>query len=389
MSDTDPTRRAVALTEALIARESVTPADAGCQPLIARALAAAGFTTEWLSRGAVTNLLATRGGSGPVLLFVGHTDVVPPGPPAAWSAPPFAPTHRDGRLYGRGSADMKASVASFVAACEAMTAAEQTRTNDLRIAIALTSDEEGPGDEGMRAIAPELAGRLGHIDWCLVGEPSSQASLGDTIRVGRRGSLSAEIVVPGRQGHVAYPDQADNPLHRLTTLMAALAATEWDAGTDEFPPTRLQITGINADTDAINVIPGEARARFNLRYSPASTAEALQRRISGLVEAHAPGATLDWRHSAMPFSSPPGVLRAAIAATIETQTGQRPTANTAGGTSDGRFIAPLGAEVVELGPVNATIHQVDEHIEVAAIGQLTAAYAEIIRRLARHQPSPG
>ena len=375
------TQQAIALTEALIARASVTPDDAGCQTLVAEHLAAAGFAIDWLPRGPVSNLLATRGQDGPVLLFVGHTDVVPPGPADAWSSPPFEPTWRDDQLYGRGSADMKASVAAFVTACEAATAA-----TGLRIAVALTSDEEGPAQEGIRAIAPLIAERLGGIDWCLVGEPSSQNQLGDTIRVGRRGSLSGEIAVTGRQGHVAYPAQADNPLHRLMPLMAELAVTRWDDGTREFPPTGLQITGVDAATDAINVIPGHASARFNLRYSPASTAEDLQQRIQAMADAHAPGATIDWKHSAQPFASEPGALRRAIEAVITRRRGVAPRADTAGGTSDGRFIAPLGAEVVEFGPVNQSIHQVDEHVALDAIGQLARDYAEIIQRLA--QPGP-
>ena len=373
--------RALALTEALIARVSVTPEDAGCQPLIAEHLAAAGFEIEWLPRGEVTNMLAIRGTSGPLLLFVGHTDVVPPGPAAGWQSPPFEPTRRDGRLFGRGSADMKTSVAAFVTACESVAATPEA-VDGLRIAVALTSDEEGPAQDGIRAIAPCLAERLGTIDWCLVGEPSSHTTLGDTIRVGRRGSLSGEITVTGRQGHVAYPDQADNPVHRLAPVLADLATTQWDTGTDEFPPTQLQITGIDTDTDAGNVIPGRASARFNLRYSPATTAEALQRRITTTLEAHAPAATIRWHHSAVPFASHPGPLRQAISDVIAGQTGEPPVANTAGGTSDGRFIAPLGAEVVEFGPVNATIHQVDEHVDVDAIGQLAEAYEAIIRRLA-------
>ena len=379
--------RALALTEALIARASVTPSDAGCQPLIAEHLTAAGFDIEWLPRGDVTNMLATRGRSGPLLLFVGHTDVVPPGPAAGWQSPPFEPTRRDGCLFGRGSADMKTSVAAFITACEAV-AATPAAIHGLRIAVALTSDEEGPAQDGMRAIAPVLAERLGTIDWCLVGEPSSQTTLGDTIRVGRRGSLSGEITVTGRQGHVAYPDQADNPVHRLAPILADLVTTRWDGGTDEFPPTRLQITGIDTDTDAGNVIPGRTSARFNLRYSTATTAEALQQEITATLAAHAPAATIQWHHSAVPFASDPGPLRQTINDVVEARTGTAPVANTAGGTSDGRFIAPLGAEVVELGPVNQSIHQVDEHVAVDAIGQLTETYEAIIRRLARSARPP-
>ena len=375
------------LAEALIARASVTPADAGCQALLADRLATAGYRIEWLPRGEVSNLLAVRGDSGPVLLFVGHTDVVPSGPSAAWQSPPFEPTRRDGRLYGRGSADMKTSVAAFVTACERL--AKAGADSGMRIALALTSDEEGPAEHGIQAIAPDLAARLGGIDWCLVGEPSSEARLGDTIRVGRRGSLSGEIVVPGRQGHVAYPDQADNPLHRLAPVLAELTASTWDAGTDAFPPTTLQLTGIDADTDAVNVTPGRATARFNLRYSPASTAAGLRAGIEAVVSAHAPQARIAWRHSANPYASEAGALREAVTATIREQTGQTPAASTAGGTSDGRFIAPLGAEVVEFGPVNASIHQIDEHVDLATPGQLSEAYEAIIRRLARPSRQPG
>jgi len=374
---------AIALAQALIARASVTPDDAGCQTMIAEQLAEAGFAIEWMPRGKVTNLLATRGQTGPVLLFVGHTDVVPPGPADDWTSPPFEPTRRDGRLYGRGSADMKTSVAAFVTACLTLPASA-----NLRLAIALTSDEEGPARDGIRAIAPVIDERLGGIDWCLVGEPSSRTQLGDTVRVGRRGSLSGAVTVNGRQGHVAYPDQADNALHRLLALMAELSNTHWDDGSGDFPPTRLQVTGIDAATDAGNVIPGQASARFNLRYAPASTAESLQRRIRAIADRHAPAAAIDWDHSAAPFASEPGRLRQAINTVIARRRGQPPQANTAGGTSDGRFIAPLGAEVVEFGPVNETIHQADEHVALEAIDQLAADYAAIIQYLDEPDRTP-
>lgn len=377
----------VSLTEALVSRASVTPDDAGCQALLAGRLEQVGFRIDWLPRGNVSNLLAVRGDEGPVLLFLGHTDVVPSGPAQRWQSPPFEPTRREGRLFGRGTADMKTSVAAFVTACERI--AEAASDEGLRIAIALTSDEEGPAREGIRAIAPLLPERIGPVDWCLVGEPSSDRQLGDTIRVGRRGSLSGEIMIDGRQGHVAYPDQADNPLHRLAPILAELVEREWDSGTAEFPPTRLQLTAVDTDTDAVNITPGRASARFNLRYSPASRAEDLRRQIDSLVARHAPAARVQWTHSAEPFGSPPGPLREAVMGVIHEKTGQWPVANTAGGTSDGRFIAPLGAEVVEFGPVNASIHQVDEHVELAAIGALSESYEAIIRRLARNARSVG
>jgi len=367
------------LARALIRRPSVTPEDAGCQTLLAERLAACGFLAEALPFGEVSNLWLRRGEAGPLLLFLGHTDVVPPGPEARWRHPPFAPTLEDGLLYGRGAADMKGSVAALVTACERVFGAADAPGGG--IALLLTSDEEGPARDGTRRVAEVLAARGERIDWCLVGEPSSEARLGDAIRVGRRGSLNGWLTVRGRQGHVAYPQLADNPVHRLAPLLAELVATEWDQGTDEFPPTTLQVSNLEAGTGAGNVIPGEARVTFNLRFSPASTAAGLEERIAAMVAAHGLDAELAWQRSAEPFASDPGPLRAALIDAVNAETGEPPRPSTAGGTSDGRFIAPLGAEVVELGPRNATIHQVDEHVAVADLDALSRIYEGVIRRL--------
>lgn len=388
-----PAGDVLGLTEALVRRASVTPRDEGCQALIGERLESLGFRLHDLSRGAVSNLLALREadaasdaatGPVPLLLFLGHTDVVPPGPLEQWQTPPFEPTHRNGMLHGRGTADMKGSVAAWVTACERYLTA--TSSCPLRLGVLLTSDEEGPAQDGIRAVAPALPDLVGEVDWCLVGEPSSHQRIADTIRVGRRGSLSGAIRVPGRQGHVAYPEQADNPIHRLAPFLAALGAEVWDAGTELFPPTSLQITGIDADTDAGNVIPGGASARFNIRFSPALDAEAIQRRIEAIRLAEAPAASIDWHLSAEPFESQPGPLRQAVEEEVADCLGARPHANTAGGTSDGRFIAPLGAEVVELGPVNATIHQIDERVAAADLETLTCLYEGIIKRLSSVSP---
>ncbi|WP_229381796.1 succinyl-diaminopimelate desuccinylase [Spiribacter sp. 2438] len=388
-----PAGDVLGLTEALVRRASVTPRDEGCQALIGERLESVGFRLHDLSRGAVSNLLALREadaasdaatGPVPLLLFLGHTDVVPPGPLEQWQTPPFEPTHRNGMLHGRGTADMKGSVAAWVTACERYLTA--TSSCPLRLGVLLTSDEEGPAQDGIRAVAPALPDLVGEVDWCLVGEPSSHQRIADTIRVGRRGSLSGAIRVPGRQGHVAYPEQADNPIHRLAPFLAALGAEVWDAGTELFPPTSLQITGIDADTDAGNVIPGGASARFNIRFSPALDAEAIQRRIEAIRLAEAPAASIDWHLSAEPFESQPGPLRQAVEEEVADCLGASPHANTAGGTSDGRFIAPLGAEVVELGPVNATIHQIDERVAAADLETLTRLYEGIIKRLSSVSP---
>ncbi len=388
-----PAGDVLGLTEALVRRESVTPRDEGCQPLIGSRLEPLGFRLHDLSRGAVSNLLAVREADAPLeagrdraplLLFLGHTDVVPPGPLKQWQTPPFEPTHRNGMLHGRGTADMKGSVAAWVAACEQYLA--DATSCPLRLGVLLTSDEEGPAQDGIRAVAPVLPDLVGEVDWCLVGEPSSHQRVADTIRVGRRGSLSGAIRVPGRQGHVAYPEQADNPIHRLTPFLAALGAEVWDRGTELFPPTSLQITGIDADTDAGNVIPGGASARFNIRFSPALDAETIQQRIEAIRLAEAPAASIEWHLSAEPFESRPGLLRQAVEEEAEACLGARPRANTAGGTSDGRFIAPLGAEIVELGPVNATIHQIDERVAAADLETLTRLYEGIIKRLSSVSP---
>jgi len=368
----------------LIRRASVTPDDAGCQALIAARLAQAGFAIERLRFGEVDNLWATHGGDGPVLAFLGHTDVVPSGPAQAWRSPPFEPTIRDGRLYGRGAADMKSGVAAMVVALEDFVRAHPLHRG--RVGLLLTSDEEGAALDGVRRVAAEFGARGERLDWCVVGEPSSKERLGDLIRIGRRGSLTGRLVVRGVQGHVAYPDKANNPIHAFAPALAALAAERWDEGDAAFPPTSFQVSNLAAGTGADNVIPGELQAVFNFRFGVASTAEALRARTEGILAEHGialspDGSRLDWRLSGEPFLTRAGALREATLAAIREHCGVEPEQSTGGGTSDGRFIAPLGAEVVELGPVNATIHKVDECVALDELERLPRLYRAIAERL--------
>ena len=372
------------LTCELIHRASVTPDDAGCQAVIAERLGRAGFAIEHLHYDSVDNLWATHGSGAPVLVFLGHTDVVPSGPPDAWNSPPFEPSVRDGYLYGRGAADMKSGVAAMVVALE-----EYVRVHpDHRgtVALLLTSDEEGHAVDGIRRVAVELRRRGQPIDACVVGEPSSKERLGDLIRVGRRGSLTGRLRVAGVQGHVAYPDKARNPIHAFAAALAALVAERWDEGNEAFPPTSFQISNLNAGTGADNVIPGELRAVFNFRFGTAISADSLRERVETLLRDHgvvlADGAgELDWWLSGEPFLTRAGALRDATIAAIREHCGIEPELSTGGGTSDGRFIAPLGAEVVELGPVNASIHKVDECIAIGDLERLPALFRSIAERL--------
>lgn len=369
------------LTCELIRRASVTPDDAGCQAAIAARLMRAGFRVRHLRFGEVDNLWATHGDGGATLAFLGHTDVVPTGPADAWRFDPFTPTVVDGVLYGRGAADMKGSVAAMVVALEAFVAAHPDHAG--RVGLLLTSDEEGPTNlDGVRRVASGFRADHERIDWCVVGEPSSTARLGDLIRVGRRGSLSGTLTVRGVQGHVAYPDKAKNPIHAFAPALADLAAERWDEGNADFPPTSFQVSNLNAGTGASNVIPGALTALFNFRYSTASTADDLKARTEAILSRHDLDYALDWNLSGEPFLTPPsGRLREVVVDVCRELAGVVPEQSTGGGTSDGRFIAPLGAEVVELGPVNATIHQVDECVAVADLEALPALYEAICLRL--------
>ena len=368
------------LTSELIRRASVTPDDAGCQTLIAERLARAGFTIEHLRYGAVDNLWATHGTAKPVLTFLGHTDVVPSGPEAYWSSPPFTPTIHDGRLYGRGAADMKSGVAAMTLALEAFVAARPDHAGT--VALLLTSDEEGPTNrDGVRRVVEEFRRRGQAIDFCVVGEPSSAERLGDIVRVGRRGSLSGMLTVRGIQGHVAYPDKVRNPIHLAAPALAELAATRWDEGNAEFPPTSFQLSNVHSGTGALNVVPGTLEAKFNFRYCTASTAENLRERAEAILRRHGLDFTLDWDLSGEPFLTRAGALRDAVAAAIKDTCGIVPKVDTGGGTSDARFIAPLGAEVVEVGPVNASIHKVDEHVSLVELELLPRLYQQITERL--------
>ncbi|MGN6329228.1 MAG: succinyl-diaminopimelate desuccinylase [Rhodanobacter sp.] len=368
------------LTCDLIRRRSVTPDDAGCLPLIAERLQRVGFVVEHLRYGDVDNLWATHGDAGPTLAFLGHTDVVPSGPEASWQSPPFEPSIRDGRLYGRGAADMKGSVAAMVVALEQFVAAHPNHRG--RLGLLLTSDEEGVAIDGVRKVADRFRETGEKIDWCVVGEPSAKEKLGDLIRVGRRGSLSATLAVRGVQGHVAYPEKALNPIHAFAPALAELAAERWDEGNADFPPTSMQVSNLNAGTGANNVIPGTLTALFNFRYSTASRADDLRARSEAILHRHGVDFHIDWHLSGEPFLTlPGGLLRETVVAVCRDLCGLDPEQSTGGGTSDGRFIAPLGAEVVELGPVNATIHKTDECVALDELEQLPALYQAICERL--------
>lgn len=369
----------VELSCELIRRASVTPVDAGCQDLIAARLEAAGFAVERLRFGEVDNLWATLGEHGPTFAFLGHTDVVPSGPEDQWRSPPFEPTVDRGVLRGRGAADMKGSVAAFVIALEAL-AAQRSRWQG-RLGLLLTSDEEGDAIDGVRRVAEWFRIRGEQIDYCLVGEPSSSQRLGDVVRIGRRGSLTATVEVRGVQGHVAYPQKAINPIHRALPVLAELCARDWDGEPwPDFPATSFQIANFNSGTGASNVIPGQARVQFNLRYSPRWDAVGLVREVESRFAAHGVDASFHWHRSGEPFHTSEGRLRRAVRETLGRQLGIAPDENTGGGTSDGRFIAPLGAEVVELGPCNASIHKIDESIALEELRALPALYVDIAHR---------
>jgi succinyl-diaminopimelate desuccinylase len=375
--------RTLALTEALIGRASVTPEDAGCQALMAERLVALGFTCETIAEGGVTNLWALkRGADGPagkLLAFAGHTDVVPTGPLEQWRSDPFVPVQRDGRLYGRGAADMKASLAAFVVAAEEFVAAHPQHRGS--IGLLITSDEEGPARYGTVKVVERLEARGERLDYCVVGEPTSSERFGDTVKNGRRGSLSGMLTVRGIQGHIAYPHLAKNPVHLLAPALADLVRVAWDQGNEYFPPTTWQISNLHAGTGATNIIPGSASIDFNFRFSTATTPDELKARVHAILDAHGLDYTLTWNLSGMPFLTPRGELSNALEQAIEAETGIRPVLSTTGGTSDGRFIARICKQVIEFGPCNASIHKVDEHIELAHIEPLKNVYRGVLERL--------
>jgi succinyl-diaminopimelate desuccinylase len=377
--EANPEDSALNLLCDLIRRRSITPEDAGCLDLIAGRLQPAGFTCEFMPFGGVSNLWARRGTNGPLLCFAGHTDVVPPGPLENWNSDPFEPDLREGRLYGRGAADMKSGLTAMVTAALQFVAAHPGHKGS--IAFLLTSDEEGRAREGTKKVIEVLSARNETIDWCVLGEPSSRERLGDTLRVGRRGSLSAIATVRGIEGHVAYPEQVDNPIRRFAPVLNELHETVWDEGNEFFPPTSFQVVSIASDGGAPNVTPAELKARFNFRYSTVWTSETLKEKVEKLVSAHDIDCTLDWHLSGEPFLTEEGSLTEAVVEAVYDQSGLRPELSTGGGTSDGRFISPAGAAVVELGPVNASIHKPDESVSVEDVANLTAMYRRIMELL--------
>lgn len=373
MSDT------LELAKELVSRPSITPDDHGCQEIIAHRLKAIGFDIETLKFGEVDNLWARLGTKGPLLVFAGHTDVVPTGPLDRWTHDPFKPTIVDGIMYGRGTADMKSSIAAMVCACESI-AAEQITLNG-STGFLITSDEEGPATDGTVRVIETLESRNEKIDWCLVGEPSSTNTIGDAIKNGRRGSLNGTLTTHGHQGHIAYPHLADNPVHSFSPALNDLINETWDQGNEFFPPTSFQVSNIKAGTGATNVIPGDLEILFNLRFSSELTHETIQKRVEAILDKHQLNYTLDWSLSGNPFLTPSGDLVAATQQAIKSVCGIDTELSTTGGTSDGRFIAPTGAQVVELGPVSDSIHKIDENINIKELDVLTDLYRHIILEL--------
>ncbi len=394
--------RTLQLTEQLISLPSVTPEDAGCLELLADALTPMGFTCERLDSGPadfrVQNLWAKRypaqnqsaqdaiSSDRPVLVFAGHTDVVPPGPLKEWSSPPFVPMHRDGKLYGRGASDMKTSIAAFVVALEEFL--QTTPEPAFDIALLLTSDEEGPSIDGTKVVVEELRQRGERLDWCIVGEPTSVKQTGDMIKNGRRGTMSGKLTVNGVQGHIAYPQLARNPIHEALPALAELAATVWDRGNAFFPPTSWQISNIHGGTGASNVIPGHVVIDFNFRFCTESSSDSLQKRVHEVLDRHGVEYSLVWTVGGQPFLTTPGTLVQAVQAAIKDETGLDTELSTTGGTSDGRFIAQICPQVIEMGPPNASIHKIDEHIAVADIEPLKNIYRKTLEQLQRQQTAP-
>ena len=373
MSDTT-----LQLARQIISRPSVTPDDAGCMEIIAERLKPLGFSLEYINRNGVTNLWARRGTAKPLFVFAGHTDVVPTGPLEKWTTPPFAPEIREGVLYGRGAADMKSSIAAMVTAVEAFVAAHPQHTGS--IAFLLTSDEEGDANDGTIAVVEALKARGETLDFCIIGEPTSVDTLGDMIKNGRRGSLSGKLTVKGIQCHIAYPHLGKNPIHLAAPAIAELAATEWDQGNEYFPPTTWQISNIHGGTGATNVIPGSVEIKFNFRFSTASTIDGLQQRLTNILDQHGLEYEIDWTIGARPFLTGRGPLANAASLAIQEICGIATELSTTGGTSDGRFIADICAQLLEIGPVNATSHKIDECVEISALPKLSAIYTRILEQ---------
>ncbi len=370
---------AITLLRDLIKRQSVTPGDAGCQDVLMQRLTAIGFECEKMPFGDVSNFWARRGTSEPVLCFAGHTDVVPPGNLDDWSSDPFEPVVRDDTIAGRGSADMKGGLAAMIVALEDFVAANPD--HDGSLAMLITSDEEGRARDGTLKVMEALTKRNENIDWCVIGEPSSESRLGDIVRIGRRGSLSAMLTVRGVQGHVAYPQLADNPIRRFAPVLAELHTIEWDQGNEYFPPTSFQVVSIEAGVGAPNVTPAELAARFNFRYSSEWDHDELRKKVEGIFDSHGIDYELKWHLSGEPFLTEPGKLIDAVSQAVQEQTGSAPQLSTGGGTSDGRFIAPAGVDVVELGPISASIHKIDEHVRIEDVIALAGMYRRIMELL--------